>query len=81
MSKCVVNLTLVELYAIKHALIKQVIQKNKRLEDICTESIPADWDSELEEEFTKLNKDVEHERALVNMFEREIISYKQAKRI
>lgn len=80
LSKKSVQLTLVEMYAIKHALQKQVNEKNGRLEEICTEEV-NDWDNELEEEFNILNKDIKHEKALIARFETEIREFKERNQI
>lgn len=70
MVKGMLELTVVEMFAIKHALQRQVTLKNKRLEEICTGT--ESWDYELEEEFNRLNKDIEHEKELVGRLEKQI---------
>lgn len=75
MSKHNVELTLVEMFAIKHALEKQVVEKRKTIgEEFHKEC--TDWPL-----LEKLSKDVDHEDFLIGMFENEIREYRQAKRI
>lgn len=81
MARHSVGLTLVEMYAIKHALQKQVNMKNKRLELLCTESILEGWDGAEVREAEFLNKDIRHEKALITRFDNEIKRFKEAKRI
>jgi len=73
-----IGLTLVEMYAIKHALQKQVAVKSKRLESIVDSD---DWDEESITESNLLIKDIEHERALISRFETNILEYKACKNI
>lgn len=70
MEKGVFELTLIEMFAIKHALQKQVNIKNKRLEDICTNT--KIWDCETDEEFYRLDQDIKHEKELINRLEAQI---------
>lgn len=71
-----VKLKLRDMYAIKHALQNVLRQKRNRLEQICTEEIPSDYDSELQEEMNKLDKDIPHEEALIKRFEEEIAEFR-----
>lgn len=79
MCKHTIRLTLVEMFAIKHALERQVYIKNKRLEYICTQE--DCWDRDIEEEFKTLEKDLEHERELISRLEREIKEYRESKKV
>lgn len=75
MSKQTVNLSLIEMYAIKHALQKQVNEKSKRLEEIYTKDV-NDWDDDIEREGYELNSDITHEEALILRFETLIREFK-----
>jgi hypothetical protein len=80
LSKHIIALTLVELYACKHALQKQVainIEKQGKIVD----GEFGSWDGDLIKEFETLEKDINHEKALITRFESEILEYKAAKRI
>lgn len=77
MVKELVNLGLRDMYAIKHALQNVVREKRNRLEVICTEEIDKHYDSELENEIRRLDKDINHEEVLIKTFDNEIASFKE----
>jgi hypothetical protein len=76
-----VKLKLRDMYAIKHALQNVVRQKRNRLEQICTEELPQNYDNDLQEEMDKLDKDIVHEEALINKFEEEIAEFRDKYRL
>lgn len=73
MAKELVKLSLRDMYAIKHALQNIVRRKSEKLEYLCTE---ATIDGEIGKEINSLNKDLAHEKALIEKFEEEISDFK-----
>jgi hypothetical protein len=75
MSKHTVKLTLVEMYAIKRSLSRQVAEKRKMIAAEFNKEHPDfDW-------LEKLSKDVDHEAELAEMFWNEIGIYRSTKRV
>ncbi|MCH5138923.1 hypothetical protein JMF89_17295 [Clostridiaceae bacterium UIB06] len=77
MSKHNISLTLVEMYAIKRGLQRQLKIKQSRLEQMEAATI---WEENIEE-YEKLKKDVEHEEALIKRFESEIRDFRKKNNI
>jgi hypothetical protein len=77
MSKQSIRLTLVEMYAIKHGLEKQLCCKENDLRVMEGTTI---WEENIEA-YERLKKDVEHERALINRFESEIRDFREKNNI
>lgn len=73
MSKHKVELTLVEMFAIKRALSRQVAEKRQKIAAEFNKDNPDfDW-------LEKLSKDVDHETELAQMFWNEIGIYRSTK--
>lgn len=76
------SLTLVEMYAIKHALQKQVEERRKKLKELKEIIvIPADTciDDCIINDISILEKDISHECELISLFERNILDYRNSK--
>lgn len=73
MSKQAVKLTLVEMYAIKHALQKGLPGKRMQLELAVIKNNTEDIE--------KFEKDIVHEEALAQRFEREIRDFREKNNI
>ena len=72
MGKVSIKLTLRDLYAIKHALQNTLEIKYKRLEVLKEYNCPHDF-----KELTELQKDIEHEEALLKRLETNIDAFKE----
>ncbi|MBE6067742.1 MAG: hypothetical protein E7211_08630 [Clostridium lundense] len=77
MSKQAINLTLVEMYAVKHGLQMQLRCKENDLRAMEGTTI---WEENIEA-YERLKKDVGHERELVKRFECEIRTFREKNNI
>lgn len=73
MSKQAINLTLVEMYAVKHALQMQLRSKENELKSMEQRTIME----ENMDRYQKLQKDVPHEEALIIRFDGKIKDFKE----
>lgn len=73
MSKQAIYLTLVEMYAVKHALQMQLQAKENELRAMEKRTI---WEENMDR-YEKLQKDIPHEEALVIRFEDKIRDFKE----
>lgn len=76
------NLTLVEMYAIKHALQKQVEERRAELKELEEISVlPGDScaDDFIINDIDTLKKDIAHECELISLFETNILDYRNSK--
>lgn len=84
MSKQTIKLTLVEMYAIKHALKRQLTCKEKTIagmESLDLSKNSKEYTELYKNVYEKLKKDVGHERVLVKMFENEIRDFRDKNNI
>ena len=80
MSYIGVDLKYKDMYAIKHALKEKYNRENGELEKLCTES-NLGWDYEEQAKFNRLEKDIAHEKRLIEKFETEIANFKAKNKI